>query len=306
MYKNIQSIPVGRLDEIIVLIKAINELKTKSGAPYQKIIVRDMDGNEASFLKFDILTQIQPPAIAKMSVECVEYGASLAFKVKDCAITDEVGLDEFLPKAHIEPKDGWGQVIKLTKTIRNSLCRVVCAILTNDKNKLMTLPLNATGAFARQSGNLEATIKLATLADATAKQQGLDRDLMVTAALLYYNGNLDTLDEGYMNTVADLMYGPSITGYTKVQMKSAELIANNEDARNEINGEDIMLLSHILAVKGGSVEPVIPEAVAMKQLDIMIQQVDDMYERIAVAETPITVDEYNTNNRVYKRSNQLN
>lgn len=40
------------MDEIIVLVKSITPLKGQSGN-YQKIIVRDKDGNETTFLKFD-------------------------------------------------------------------------------------------------------------------------------------------------------------------------------------------------------------------------------------------------------------
>ena len=55
MFNSIKDISVGKLDDIIVLIKSINKLPTRAGTPYQKIVVRDMEGAEATFVKFDIL-----------------------------------------------------------------------------------------------------------------------------------------------------------------------------------------------------------------------------------------------------------
>lgn len=300
MFQKIKDITPGKVDSIIVMIKAINTLKTRSGSPYQKVSVRDTEGDEATFLQFDVLLDFEAPAIIRATVECVQHGASLAMKMKDCVVTDEVGMDAFLPKAHIIPKEGWSAVIQTTKTIRNSLCRVLCAIIAEDKNKFLTLPLNPYGPFARQSGVLEATTKLMALAETAATTStSIDRDLLVTGALLYYIGNLNTIDEGYNFTTVDVMYGPSIAAYTRVQTKSMELIASSEDAKKDISGEDVMLLSHILAVKSGAVEPAIPEAVILKNLDKMLQETDEMVESIATAETQISTDEFGK--RVYKR-----
>lgn len=305
MFKSIRDITVNRVDDIIVLIKNINVLRTKSGAPYQKILVRDMYGNESSFLQFDIMLTIKPPAIVRATVECAEYGASVAVKMRNCMVTDECSMDAFLPKSHTDPATAWKVIVKYVKTIRNSLSRIVCSIIADDKTKMMVLPLHPMGAFARQSGILEATSKLITLADTEATVQNLDRDLMIAGAILYFNGTVDTIDEGYNYTVSDLMYGPSIAGYSKIQAKSMELIAGSEDARNDISGEDVMMLCHILAVKSGAVKPVIPEAAALKNLGIMICQVDDMNETIAQADTAITIDDKNFSKRVYKRESLL-
>lgn len=48
MFNSIKDISVGKLDDIIVLIMSINKLPTRAGAPYQKIVVRDMEGGRGN------------------------------------------------------------------------------------------------------------------------------------------------------------------------------------------------------------------------------------------------------------------
>jgi 23S rRNA maturation-related 3'-5' exoribonuclease YhaM len=307
MYNNIKEIQPGKMDDIIVLIKSINKVMMKSGAPYQKVIVRDLDGNECTFTQFDVMLDIELPMIAKVKVDCVEYGANLNMKIKECVAVDGYSMDKFLPKAHIDSKDCWKYIAKTLKTIRNSLSRVVCGVLNDDKNRYMTLPMNPTGAFARQSGILEATTKLVSLADRTAKLQSLDRDLLVSAAILYYIGNLDTIDEGYNFTSIDLMYGAELTAYTKVQFKAKELIEASEEARAEIKGEDVMMLAHILMCKNNKTTPAIPEASVLKYLDIMLREIDEMNESLLNGDPgSIVTDNNNYNKRLYKSTESQN
>lgn len=303
MYNNIRDIQPGKMDDIIVLIKSINTITMKSGVPYQKVIVRDLDGNECTFTRFDVMLDVDLPMIAKVKVDCVEYGANLNMKIKECVEVEGYKMEQFLPKAHIDSKESWKYIAKTVKTIRNSLCRVVCAVLAEDKNKFLTIPMNPVGAFARQSGILEATTKLVELAEHTAKLQNLDRDLLIAGAILYYIGNLDTIDEGYNMTPIALMYGAEVTSYTKVQFKAKELIENNEEARADIRGEDIMLLSHVLMCKNDKNAPAIPEASVLKYLDTMLQETDRMVETLKTAEPRTTVnDSTNPNKWLYKSS----
>ena len=175
----------------------------------------------------------------------------------------------------------------------------MCSIISENKNPFLTLPLNPTGAFARQSGILEATVKLMAVAETTAGQQGLDRDLLMAAAVLYYNWHFDTIDSGYNQTVADLMYGPSAAAAYKVQMKSMALAAS-EETRREISEEDAMLLGHILTARGNAVLPAIPEAAALKHLDRMAQEIDEMNETLADSEDAVSIDPNHFNRLLYK------
>lgn len=213
MFNGIKDIQVGKQDEIIVLIKSISTNKMKSGEPYQKVIVRDRDGREATFIQFDALIGIKPPAIVKARVEAVKYGANVSIKIRKCEKTD----------------------------------------ISENREKFLTLPLNPSGAFARQGGILEATVKL--MAVASAGQHGLDRDLLMAAAALYYSGHFDTVDAGYNNTVTYLMYGPAALACHKARMKSMALAASDAGAKDGIPEDDAMTLGHILMARGGTPSP---------------------------------------------------
>lgn len=303
MYNTISEIKVGKPGKIPVLVKSITTHRARNGVFYQKVHVRDQTGMEATFMQFDAQLDVQTPLIMEINVECTEYGANASFKIQQCAETTKYSMELFLPKANINRSDGWNKVVKMLKPLRSGICRVLCSVLSENKNKFVTLPLNPTGAFARQSGILEATIKLASLAEKTAEQdKRLDHDLMVAGALLYYCGHMETVDEGYEHTLTDLMYGSALSSYTVVQMKAAELICSSEEARSEIDSKDIMLLSHMLAVKNGMIKPAIPEASALKYLDQMIQEVDAMNNLIDAAPDVIVEDPIVRNRRLYNRN----
>lgn len=48
LFNGIKDIRVGKMNDIIILIKSISTLKMKSEEPYQKLTVRDRDGSEAT------------------------------------------------------------------------------------------------------------------------------------------------------------------------------------------------------------------------------------------------------------------
>lgn len=300
MFNGIKDIEVGKTDDIIVLLKSISLQKSKSGSPYQKIIVRDRDGRQATFIQFDTFINIKPPAVVRARVMAVQYDSGISIRIRECAKTDECGIGPFLPKPHIEAKEAWSHVVRTVKSIRPGLGRIVCSIISENRNKFLTLPLHPSGAFARQSGILEATVKLLVLSEITAGQQGLDRDLMLAAAILYYSGHFDTVDSGYNQTVAGVMYGPSAIAAHKVQMKSMTLAASDREAKNEISQEDVLMLCHILTAGGNSVTPAIPEAAALIHLDRLLQEVDEMNESLADAEDMISVDPNHFNRFLYK------
>lgn len=303
MFHGIKDLQVGKTDDIIVLVRSISTLKMKSGEPYQKVIVRDQDGREATFIQFDALLKITPPAVVKARVEVVKYGASVSMKIRkctECTETEKYGIGTFLPKPHINAKEAWSSVEKAVKSIRPGLARIVCAIISDNRNKFLSLPLNQTGAFARQSGILEATIMIMEIAEKCACTQGLDRDLLMAGAVLYYSGNFDTIDNGYNLTVADLMYGPSAVAAHKVQMKSMVLADSDEKAKNEISEEDVMMLCHILMARGNSVVPAIPEALALKHIDLMVHGIEEMNKALSDTEDMVSIDPNHFNRRLYK------
>lgn len=300
MYECINDIKVGVMDDIVVLVKSINTQQMQNGTPYQKVSVRDRCGTEETFLQFDCILDIPTPIVMKMTIECVEYGSSIAFKIKECIESTDYTIKDFLPKPRIDYKKEWAKIVKITKKIRPGLSRILCSVIAEDKNKLLAYPLNPYGAFARQSGNIEATTKLAELAELTAIQNGLDVDLMLTAAVLYYNGNLETVSEGYSSTTSDVLFGSAIAAVTKVQAKVAKLM-EDEAAREVIMPEDVNLLCHILASKD-NVKPAIPEASALSRLDRMIQEIDIMNESIKSSPNSSIIKPSVGNYRIYNRT----
>lgn len=298
MLSNLRELEVGSSGEVVLLIKNIESATTTSGELYQRIAARDMDGNEATMLKFDSLLMFTVPVIVIATVKRSEQ----SLKINKCQETDKYSMTDFLPKSHIDIKEAWKEIVEYIKELRTSLGRVVCAIIGADKMKFVTYPMNATGGFARQAGILEATLKLTKLAKQTAEELNLDKDLMIAAGLLYYIGNVDTIDSTYNYTKEDVLIGNGLMAHTKLQFKIRDIMnSDNEEAKEDIAREDFELLSHILISRYRSHPTAIAEAVCLSHLDSMIRETDSINESLLNTDNDSIV--LSDKKRLYKRNN---
>ncbi len=305
MFNSLKDVIIGKQDDIIVLAKSIENRKTKTGGDYQHVTLRDTEGNEVTALKFDSILSLETPTVVKLRIEGLDYQGNLSYKILSCETVNNVSITDFLPKSRIDPNQAWKEIIDYIKEIsRPGLGRVVCALLSTETNRYKIAPLNPTGAYSRQSGLLEATLNLTKLVDLSTKIQNLDRDLMIAGSLIYYIGNLDTVDLDYNYNPNEILFGPELIGYKKIQLKVAEMMASGKkDVVEDLVHEDVELLSHILVCRGKGIKPTIPEAVYLKNLNRIIQEIDAMNESLANA-TPnsVVVDNHIYNNKLYKRS----
>lgn len=184
--------------------------------------------------------------------------------------------------------------------IKPGLGRIVCSGISEKMDLFLTLPLNPTGAFARQSSILEATVKLMAVVEIAVVQQGLDRDLLMAVAVLYYRLHFKTIDSGYSKIVTNLMYGPSVAAAYNIHLKSLVLVASNGKAKYEIVEEDVIMLGHILTARGNTVNLAFPESASLKLFDRMIQEVDEMNAALVSAEDAVFIDPNHFNRLLYR------
>ena len=70
MFNGFRDLVPGASGEITVLVKNISTMKMKNGDRCQKISVRDVDGMEMTFMKFDGLMNIELPAVMTLDIDC--------------------------------------------------------------------------------------------------------------------------------------------------------------------------------------------------------------------------------------------
>lgn len=298
MFKSLKELKAGDSGDIVLLIKKIDYAKATNGNTYQKIQVRDRDGNEATMLNFDQPVSYVTPAVIQASILCENYRESVAIKFSSgMPVNADIAL--FMPKSRINPKEAWGELVDFMKPLRPGLRKIASSIICERGKAFYMQPLNPTGAFSRRCGLIEATLKLTKMAKSAADTLNLDSDLLVSAAMLYYIGKLNTMDAGYNYTKDDLLTGCGIQAYSMVQMKVRDLIeGDDENIKASLNQRDIDLLSHILVSRFHGTQTAIAEAVVLRHLDEIVTATDEIQLALeGTAENSIVINNNSARNR---------
>src|SRR5699024_6584642 len=149
-------------------------------------------------------------------------------------------------KPKIDVKQYWKELNDFAKTLPTGLHALVGKVLMSDQKRFVYLPLTPSKSFARQCGILEATLKLTQMAAVSAPVMGLNRDITVTAAILYYVGYTHCIDDAFMGTPDDILVGAGVEGYTMVLEKARELKAEGKkEILDSLDDQDIKCVLHI-------------------------------------------------------------
>lgn len=298
MFKSLKELKAGDSGDIVLLLKNIEYARATNGNTYQKLQVRDREGNETTMLNFDQPVSYAMPAVIQASIRCENYRESVAIKFSSgLPVNADIGL--FMPKARINPKDAWGELVDCMKPLRPGLRKIASSIICERGKAFYMQPLNPTGAFSRRCGLIEATLKLVRMAKSAADTLNLDSDLIVSAAMLYYVGRLNTVDVGYNYTKDDLLTGCGIQAYNMVQMKVRDLMeGDDETIKASLNQRDIDLLSHILVSRFHGTQTAIAEAVVLRHLDEIVTSTDEIQLALeGTAEGSIVMNNNSARNR---------
>ena len=150
---------------------------------------------------------------------------------------------------------------------------IIAQVQTNQK-KFLAFPLTASKSFARRCGILEATVKLTKMASEAASILGLDWTLTVTSAILYYVGYTDCVNDAFVATPEDILIGAGVSGYTKV-LQQAELLKQGLE-EEAIPGfeKELSCIKHLLLSRYKGISTALPEAMLLRHLDAVLNDVD--------------------------------
>lgn len=274
----------GKGFDIRVLVTKVENALSSQNVNFQKVSARDAGGNKAILYNWTgEQLPWKPPVILKTTIELQEvngYPKMIQFGKEDSA-----RIADFLPKPSIDIGHYWKKFVEYDKSLRSSLRILVGKIITPYKEKFTLIPLHSNGTFSETGGVLEATIKLANIADAVARTMPeLDRDLLVAGALLYYIGNINTLNEIFDPTEDEVLFGKGIAAANII---TETVSAMDEKTRSKINMQEVKVLCHIIISKFGNktdAKAAVPEAVWLRYLDSAMKQAGDISLALADAE----------------------
>ena len=298
MLNNIKKLEIGKQQDVKIVIKSAENAISRNGNRYQKLTVRDNNDHEAVFFNFNEEIIGKFPFVINAKVDTSEFRESTCSKILSYEIDKEAKVSDFLPKAHIDSAKAIKSLVEKTTCIRMGLRKIVGSILNEHIRAFRYYPLNKTGCFSRTSGILEATVKLTEMAEKVSDTFGLDKDLMIAGAMLYYIGKTKTIDESYNYTPDDVLLGNGLTAAMIVHDAVGNLLKDDE-MKEVIHENDVRLLMHILSSRYKGVPSAIPEALAIRHLDAMVTDIETMKVVQAEEKHENIVSNKDFNGRIY-------
>lgn len=285
MERNITKLQAGQEGQVLVLVQKVEKATASNGSHYEKLKVRDTEGNDAIIFNWNEPFTAPLPAVicAKVHTKLVKEANN--YNMTNYQPDNSVSKMEFLPKPAINIKEYWDELNEYAKQLPPQLHQLVGLVLMDNQKKFISLPLTSSKSFARRCGILEATLKLTKMtADACCTLPNLDWNLAVTASILYYIGYTECVNDSFMTTATDVLVGAGVSAYTKV-IQQAEIIKKRltEDQINSFC-EDVKCINHILLSRYKGISVAIPEAMLLRHLDAVITDIDLMISGTAATE----------------------
>ena len=261
----------------IYLCKQRSSAVTKNGKPYDNVILQDKTGsldgkiwdpNSQGIDEFDALDYVE--IIGDMT----SFAGALQVNIKRTRKAREGEYDpaDYLPVSDNNAEDMYRQLIRITESIRNPfLSSILKKIFVEDKSFIKSFSEHSAAKTVHHSfvgGLLEHTLSVARLCDFFSEQYPiLNRDLLVTAALLHDIGKVKELSAFPLNDYTDegQLLGHIVIGAQIVHDKAAEIPEFPEVLENELIH---CILSHHGEMEFGSPKkPALAEAIALNLAD---------------------------------------
>lgn len=283
----ISKIEVGKESVIPVLIKKIDKCKGKNDSIYQKVTVKDLDGEEREMPHFDNLLAVDVPGTYNATIKAQEYNDKTTYLFVSCLADDKHKVDDYAPKAHIDINQGWNEILTHIKALPPEMQCLVSVALNPVADKFKKAPLNPSGTFSRTCGLMEATLKLADCATKISEVLGTDTSAIRTASLLYYIGKLD-VNDGYEESKLDSMIGFHHFTYTHIvqALKDAKASKNENivTAIAELTDDRLSEILHIVINGFDGQVAVTKEALIIRYLIGIIEEIDLANETLKVSD----------------------
>lgn len=282
MRNNIAGLASESQQEIELMVKDIQTGRTVNGDIYQRLAVQDREGNAATLLRFDEQLTMESPAVCRMLVEAYTYNGRPSYKVLRSEVLPGADLSAFCPKAEVDEAEAVREVnIYYKKIADKGLRRLVTEVLGKSMPGFQIKPLTASGAFARQSGILEATLKLLRMVEPAVSAFGLDADMMYAASLLYYIGSVDLVTDGYAPTEDDILTGEGAAAARRI-IEAETVLKAGGVTEEMLPRRRVNVLLHILSARYDGMKSAVPESVALRDLGHMVRRTEEA--RILVKE----------------------
>ena len=274
MENNITHLQAGQEEQVLLMVQEVEKATASNGSHYERLKVRDLQGNNVVLYNWNEPFASPLPAVIVAQVQTKILNENNNYQMKFYQLEDSIPKLHFLPKSTIDVKEYWNELNEYAKKLPEYLHKLVGMVLMENQKNFLTLPLTTSKSFARRCGILEATVKLTKMASEAASILGLNWSLTVTAAILYYIGYTECVNDAFVTTSEDILIGAGVSAYTKVLQQAEILKKELEEAATLEFNKDISCVEHLLLSRYKGISTALPEAMLLRQLDTLLNDVD--------------------------------
>ncbi len=278
-----------RVDDIFVLSEKILSQK-KDGNNFLNVTLSDKTGTIKGVV-WDNVDQIAAGItsgdFAHVSGSVSDYRGTLQVVIKNMEpfSPDRVDPSDFLPQTSRDIEGMFKRLVKRTDSITTDYLKALIDAFFKDKefvNKFKTAPAGKKMHHAYIGGLLEHTLSMASLADKIAGHySGIDRDLLLTGAILHDIGKIDEFEYQVKIDYSDKgrLLNHIVIGIEMVDDKLSGIEHFPED--------QMLLLKHLIVSHHGTREfgspepPKTIEAVLLNYIDEIDSKVNAIRDFIA-------------------------
>ncbi len=280
MYDCVEAIKkrkLKKIDKETFLVSEKHILKARNGDEYIGLKLKDRSGvidakiwNNLIHLK----DRFEAGDFVEITGESNYYNDNWQVIIKDLERLDEKDVDKkaFLPSTQKDVEGLQVELLSLIDSVKHTgLRKLLEEIFTDEKfyNAFIHAPAAKSMHHAYVGGLIEHTVSVAKIANIVSKSYSdVDRDLLVTAALLHDIGKVYELDPVTFNYTTDgKLIGHIIIGYTIIQNKIEKLNLLKEETK--LNLLHCILSHHGEYEYGSPKKPKTKEAVLLHLIDML-------------------------------------
>jgi 3'-5' exoribonuclease len=274
---------------------------TRAGKPFLTLVLRDKTGRIDAKVWDDaeaISDNLAGVQFVHVNGSIESYNNRLQLKVAHLAVKREqdVALDEFLATSARDPDEMFDELKKIGRTVKDPwLLKLLAAFFTDESfvARFKVSPASKTIHQSYVGGLLEHTLSVVKIASMLAEHysdlndgRGLNRDLLLTGAVLHDIGKIAELESGIVQgyTTPGHLIGHIVLGYRMVDEKIKAIEGFPPELREQIGH---LVLSHQGRLEWKS--PVVPqftEAILLHYIDDLDAKVHHVAQAIANARDP--------------------
>ncbi|MDQ0351663.1 3'-5' exoribonuclease [Alkalibacillus filiformis] len=267
---------VGEQFEGFLLIKSVDKGVTSSGKPFLTIIFRDRTGEIEAKLwdstKEDEET-FMPEAIVQVHGEIRQFRGKNQLNIRQIRLSNEmdgVRVEDFIEKAPVELEEMQDYLTQMIFALENpNIQRIVRAILKKYNDDLLTYPAATKNHHEYASGLIHHIVSMLKIARQMKDLYSeINTDLLYAGIILHDIGKVKELSSpaSPTYTLEGKMLGHISMMVDEIKVTAEEL---------GIEGEEVMLLQHLVLSHHGKGEwgspkaPIVREAELLHLIDMM-------------------------------------